>query len=703
MKQLLNAFLGQPEVPPKGDFRQLRQGLDRQPKCGGCRKIEALIQYWMSRTDSGRPTSARSKPELVHNNYAELDSCSHQCVTCRTIRRGLLMNQSTMNDVTSLVSCSDMVWATIIGASRHNMTLHISLSRDSSLSKSTILTLSQDTAISLTDVTLPVKAATKAVYSQIKTWAGVCHKTHPECGNLNWSKRNPTRLLHIISASEVQLVESGEDMRLAKYVALSYCWGSADDVAIQRGRTTDTNLAARKDQPFTISDLPATIRDAITLTRGCDLEYVWIDSVCIIQGNADDWLAEAHRMHEVYANAYFTICAVSVDTASAGLFHARAAWRYRAERCRLAAQRTALRIASCRDLVESSTWSNRAWTLQEEHLSPRIVYWTPQRVYWSCSKSSLAEGETSGPAPRSILPERTATSITSSTFVPDSSFLAASRSGQHLHERWYDLVESFTTRKLSRPSDKFAAISGIAMRYQHCRPGDQYMAGLWMDTFAQDLAWRTPVYLLEVHAPPVDEDGAVIPSWSWASLPLGHPAIMRHCGQSHDEQATRYHLVEPWSQDVGDRTVSAPMTRSVRVAGRMRPLVGALSERVDWSDISVLSAEGQEKFSFMDHVDDDIHSVDLGRGMILVYEAHRNETLGHIDYLTDADRLFQGTADFECLELGKSEMLLLEPCLEGLGDGSVVQQVKCYRRIGVSWKFRTDFFEGARHTKIELI
>lgn len=28
-------------------------------------------------------------------------------------------------------------------------------------------------------------------------------------------------------------------------------------------------------------------------------------------------------MHEVYANAYFTLCAVSVDAASAGLFQAR--------------------------------------------------------------------------------------------------------------------------------------------------------------------------------------------------------------------------------------------------------------------------------------------------------------------------------------------------------------------------------------------
>lgn len=146
-------------------------------------------------------------------------------------------------------------------------------------------------------------------------------------------------------------MKTGEDIGLVNYVALSYCWGSLEDVAIKHGRTTVDNLATRKAQPFSTTELPATIRDAVTLTRGCGLRYIWVDSVCIIQENTDDWLAEAHQMHEVYANAHFTLCAVSVDTASAGLLHARDAWKYRLERCRPASHQMFSRGASCRKLV----------------------------------------------------------------------------------------------------------------------------------------------------------------------------------------------------------------------------------------------------------------------------------------------------------------------------------------------------------------
>lgn len=618
------------------------------------------------------------------------------------------MNQPTKNDSTSLASCPDMVWATIVGTQLSRMSLDIGLSR--TFSQRTVIKLSQQNTNIPAEITLSVKADTKCVFDQIKGWAETCHKHHPDCGNLNWSTRNPTRLLHVISASEVQLVETGEDIGLVEYDALSYCWGSLEDTAIQRGRTTNANLATRKVQPFSTSELPATIRDAVTLTRGCGLRYIWIDSVCIIQEDPEDWLAEAHRMHEVYANAYFTLCAVSVDTASAGLFHARDAWRYRSERCRLGSHQASPRSASYRDLVDGSSWSSRGWTLQEEHLSPRIVYWTPQRVYWTCSRCSVGEGDSSALA---LGGDRVSDPITTTTskFAHSTSFLAASRSGHNIHEKWYDLVESFTKRKLSNASDKFAAISGIAMRYQHCRAGDQYLAGLWMDTLSQDLAWRTPMYMLENSEPSFDEDGNLIPSWSWASLPLGHPVLMRRRETSDNEVAKNNQLFEPLLQiKAENRTISTPMVGNIVVAGRMRPLIALHSQRVDWVEISVGSTEGQdEKFSFIHHVEKDIHSVDISRGLVLVYEAHREETLGYIDYLTDADRVYQGVANLQCLELGKSEMLLVEPCLdneileEDEENESRRQEVRTYRRAGVSWKFRKDFFERAEHAKIELV
>lgn len=300
-------------------------------------------------------------------------------------------------------------------------------------------------------------------------------------------------------------------------------------------------------------------------------------------------------------------------------------------------------------------------------------------------------------------------STTSATH--SSSFLGALRSGHNLHERWYDLVESFTKRKLSNVSDKFAAISGIAMRYQHCCAGDQYLAGLWMNTLSQDLAWRTPVYMLENSDPSLDEDGSLIPSRSWTLLPLGHPALMRRRERSDNEVAKNNQLTGPLLQiKEENRTVSAPMVRNIVVAGRMRPLITHHSQRIDWSEISAESPRGQdEKLFFAQHVAKDIHSVDISRGLVLVYEAHRGETLGYIDYLTEADRVYQGVARLVCLELRKLETILLEPCVdneileEDDEDESRSREVRSYRRVGVSWNFRKDFFERAGQARIELV
>lgn len=694
MSQFQNMLKGQPGVPPpRVSFCQIQQGLNHQPKCGGCKRIEALIQYWSTSQNSrrdGRRPSPQSKPELIHNSYKELDFCSQQCITCRVIRRGLLLNQPMINEASRLGIYPHGVWATMVGAEVDQMTLDVTLKPNINSPRSPFtssITFDEKGGTTPAEVSLATRADTKAVYDQVKSWADACHRLHSECGNLNWSIRNPTRLLHITSASHVQLVSARQYMGLVRYAALSYCWGSPDDEQIQLGRTTDGNFAYRQSRPFPITDLPATIRDAITMTRGCGLEYIWVDSVCIIQENVDDWFTEANRMHEVYANAYFTICAASVDSASAGLFHTRQAWKYSIEPCELATQRISIRSSSFKELIEGSTWSSRAWTLQEEYLSPRIVYWTPQRMYWSCSRCFMTEGEPPGaPSPPSV------------PLLSQSSFLVASRSGQDLHERWYDLVESFTKRNLTNPKDKFPAISGIAMRYRRCRPNDEYLAGIWRDTFARDLAWRTPVYLFEVEKSL--RDVKIAPSWSWASLPGGHPAIMRRHCESDDEQRSRSLLVEPRSENLEEGTMTDLAIKGVQVEGRMRPLLSGHSQRQDWSDVSVPCVDGQEKFSFKSYVNGDTHCIDLSRGLVLAYEAHREETLGHIDYLVEADRMYRGVSDVQCLEIGNSEMLLLE---QDGGNDTEAEQLKNYRRIGVSWKFRSDFFEGTELIKIRLV
>ncbi|ORY03239.1 hypothetical protein BCR34DRAFT_443037, partial [Clohesyomyces aquaticus] len=48
--------------------------------------------------------------------------------------------------------------------------------------------------------------------------------------------------------------------------------------------------------------------DAIKITRLLRYQYLWIESLCIIQGCAEDWEREANKMAGVYSNA---ICNLS--------------------------------------------------------------------------------------------------------------------------------------------------------------------------------------------------------------------------------------------------------------------------------------------------------------------------------------------------------------------------------------------------------
>jgi hypothetical protein len=68
------------------------------------------------------------------------------------------------------------------------------------------------------------------------------------------------------------------------------------------------------------SGVPKTFQDAIQFTRRIGIQYIWIDSLCIVQDDLDDMAHEIGNMASVYSNALFTIAAASASGPSDGLF-----------------------------------------------------------------------------------------------------------------------------------------------------------------------------------------------------------------------------------------------------------------------------------------------------------------------------------------------------------------------------------------------
>ena len=98
---------------------------------------------------------------------------------------------------------------------------------------------------------------------------------------------------------------------------------------------------------------------------------------------------------------------------------------------------------------------------------------------------------------------------------------------------WRRLVQHYTTLGLTRASDVFPAISGIASRFQAANKSKS-LAGLWEKTLLSDLLWYVSIesitYTIDFsrlgHRPAFRA-----PSWSWASVSLPVQSFYIHHGE----------------------------------------------------------------------------------------------------------------------------------------------------------------------------
>ena len=145
-----------------------------------------------------------------------------------------------------------------------------------------------------------------------KAWLSQCDQHHQDvCGRVN-SRWAPTRLVHFKRTSEgcdIRLVQT-EASTCYRYLALSYCWGDYQPL-----KTFESNFAQHQNS-ISYFQLPKTFADLFVVAEALEIEYVWIDAVCIIQNSDTDKQTECASMADVYTNAVVTI--VTLDAANSG-------------------------------------------------------------------------------------------------------------------------------------------------------------------------------------------------------------------------------------------------------------------------------------------------------------------------------------------------------------------------------------------------
>lgn len=107
-----------------------------------------------------------------------------------------------------------------------------------------------------------------------KSWLNKCQQGHSKC-KTHMAQNLPRRVIDV-SRETLRLTVTGKDMKGA-WVALSHCWGTQDTL-----KTTPHNFEAHKEA-LIWGALPKTYQDAVLVTRALYQQYLWIDSLCIIQ------------------------------------------------------------------------------------------------------------------------------------------------------------------------------------------------------------------------------------------------------------------------------------------------------------------------------------------------------------------------------------------------------------------------------------
>jgi hypothetical protein len=263
---------------------------------------------------------------------------------------------------------------------------------------------------------------------------------------------------------------------IAPYICLSYCWGKIPNEA----KTVQSTLERFQSRiPWTI--LPRTFQEAVIVTRRLGVRYLWIDSLCIIQGDEDDWRKEASRMCSVYQGSTLTIFATDSSDTRGGLFRKSP----EADLSRKVLDGTTSgcqwEIYAAPDLIDIQKFLfypkafplfSRAWALQERLLSPCQLHFGASELEWKCQNRIVSENSVKYPS--------------KPVWIAPSNFLALP--GDKWIDNWHEVIKHYTSLNLSFESDRLPAISGIAKRAAKSMNCD-YLAGVWRNTLPEDLLW----------------------------------------------------------------------------------------------------------------------------------------------------------------------------------------------------------------------
>lgn len=357
--------------------------------------------------------------------------------------------------------------------------------------------------------------------TQIREWLRICKAEHTSCREASDARneRNvkPIRLIYVGSTSDptIRLISTEDLGYWPTYTTLSHRWTDAT----QKTQLTWKNIKQFRTSIDTTS-WPMMYIHGLQITRELGINYIWIDSVCIVQdldGNIpiQDWDEQSRLMDYIYARGVLNLATLGAEKLG-GLLNDHESLANTP--C----------IVSCQDqnrqhymvyreehicsAVDSAPLAGRGWVFQERILSRRAAHFGTQ-VYWDCASLQACETFPDG-YDRSLAVYSKGDTRTIKAQLQDDN--KSPRLLKHLHEQWLQIVESYTGTQLTVLSDRLIALRGIvnAFAQRHSLPLTSYAAGMWEFCLPEALLWRPQSKRKDESREELLHHFA---SWSWAS------------------------------------------------------------------------------------------------------------------------------------------------------------------------------------------
>lgn len=227
---------------------------------------------------------------------------------------------------------------------------------------------------------------------------------HTKCRRRQFT---PRRLLYVgdKSCDRLKLCEFSETglwSEALEYAALNYVWGGPNLFQTVKCRLKDMlsnirleelprvwNICAK--EATTTTFLPRkTMRDAVMVCRAVNINWLWIDALCIVQDDPTEKLQEIARMGDIYENGALTIVAATARHSDEGFLSTT----FDPKHVHLPFQKLSF---PCPDGSVGSIYlikpppqaddfliETRGWTMQERVLSTRALFFSAGRNDWHC-------------------------------------------------------------------------------------------------------------------------------------------------------------------------------------------------------------------------------------------------------------------------------------------------------------------------------